>query len=67
MTILEMSEYNRTRIIIGDRVIDAAKSLGWSENTREDALEFLIKEYYNRGFRDHAGLSLYVSSYEVEA
>jgi hypothetical protein len=66
MTILEMSEYNRTRIIIGDRVIDAAKSLGWSENTREDALEFLIKEYYNQGFRD-AKPSLYVSSYEVDS
>jgi len=61
MTILEMSEYNRTRIIIGDRVIDAAKSLGWSGNTGEDALEFLIKEYYNRGFKDAE-----LCSYKVE-
>jgi hypothetical protein len=62
MTILEMSEYNRTRIIIGDVVIEDAKFLGWSEDTGEDALEFLIKEYYNQGLRD-AELSLYVSSY----
>jgi hypothetical protein len=65
MTILEMSAYNRTRIIIGDRVIDAAKSLGWYEHTRGDALEFLIKDYYNQGFRD-AELSSYVSSHEVK-